>query len=124
MDNEYKGIEKTIIINGEEVRLLANMQSATIYRNNFGRDIIKDFYECTKRAKKEELPVDTLELERYVWTLAKTYNKDLPPFEEWEASLISFPFMDIMYVVLDLLAGNLTTKSDIEAGKKGTRAER
>lgn len=124
MDKEYKGIEKSVAINGEEVRLLANMQNATIYRNNFGRDIIRDFYECTKRARKEELPVDTLELERYVWTLAKTYNKDFPPFEEWEESLIDFPFMDIMYVVLDLLAGNLTTVSNIESGKKEARAEK
>lgn len=124
MDKEYKGTERTILINGEEVRLLANMQNSLIYRNAFGRDIIRDFYDCTKKAQSGELPVDTLELERFTWTMARTYNKDLPPFEEWEESLVDFPFMDIMYTVLDLMAGNLTTKSNIEAEKKEARAER
>lgn len=124
MDKEYKGIEKTVQINGEDVRLLANAQNSTIYRNNFGRDLIGDFYACTERAKKGELPMDELTLRQFIWTMAKAYDTDLLPFNEWEESLIIFPYMELLNIALDLTSANMQTTSNIEAEKKEVRAER
>lgn len=122
---EYKGIEKTVTINGEPVRLLANFQNATIYRNNFGKDFVKTFYAITRRAQKEEeCPLGEEELTEFTWTLAKTYNRELAPYDEWVEGLIDFPIMEIMPVVLSLLTSNFTSNSDISSSKNVKGAER
>lgn len=122
----YKGIEKTVNINGEAVRLLANFQNAMIFRNNFGKDFIKTFYAITRRAQNnEECPLGEEELTQFTWTLAKTYNRDLEPYDEWVAGLIEFPVMEIMPVVLGLLTSNFSSNSDISSSsKKEEGAER
>lgn len=122
----YKGIEKTVTINGEEVRLMANTQNAFIYRANFGKDYLRAFYEISERAQKQKggFPMTDEELFQFTWTMAKTCNNDFPPYEEWLATLLDFPFIEVASVVLELLKNNFISTTDIEQEKKEKRAER
>lgn len=118
-------MEKTVYINGEAVVLKASFKNAIIYRSNFNKEFIKTFYGITKKsANTDEFPCSDEDVLQLTWTLARTYDPDLMPFEDWENSLEDFPIMDIFPVVIALIASNFTTTTNIESGKKVKGAER
>ena len=122
--DKYNGIEKTIKINGEKVTLLANTQNAVIFRANFGKDFLRAFYDVSVKAQEGGFPMSDEELFQFTWTLAKTYNRDFAPYEEWLNSLKDFPFFEVAGVVIELLKSNFVSTTDIEEGKKDGRVEK
>lgn len=82
-------MEKTVLIEGKEVKLKSSAALPRIYRVKFGRDLFSDFYKIQKDAKKEDdqsvLPASMMEIfENIVYLMAKHADPSQPDtIEEW-----------------------------------------
>ena len=59
-------MEKTVLIEGKEVKLKSSAALPRIYRVKFGRDLFSDFYKIQRDAKKDDdqsvLPASMMEI--------------------------------------------------------------
>ena len=111
-------MEKTLIIDGKEVRFKATGGIAYRYKAQFGREYIADaiaLEEFSKSAVKDEsgnISYDYTKLSldliyNIVWVLAKTADASIPEPMTWLDSFDSFPVMDIYNQLKDILTANL-----------------
>lgn len=115
-------MEKIINIGGEDITLKATAMNMVIYRSQFGKDIMEVAGAIIKAGSTQEFDkLDSLGIARLVWTMAKTYDKDFPPFEKWFENLESFPILDILNDIMELVMANLTSTTGIKPknAKKG-----
>lgn len=116
-------IEKTIDINGQEVRFRSSATIPRLYRIKFKRDIFKDLSKLekaySKKAKEdEELEIDDLEIfENVAYIMAFHADPTIPKtIDEWLDQFEMFSIYQILPEILELWGSNLMT--DIES-KKG-----
>lgn len=117
-------MEKTIILNGEELKLKANAMNPIIYADAF----TDEFFEAQtniiqafdKRGGYDPKKIKTVEVMRLVWTMAKTADRSFPNFDEWVESLDAFPLVMLMGDIAPLIIHNITGNTDIKA--KNTEA--
>ena len=82
-------MEKTVLIEGKEIKLKSSAALPRIYRFKFGRDLFSDFYKIQKDAKKEDdqsvLPASLMEIfENIAYLMAKHADPSQPDtIEEW-----------------------------------------
>ena len=84
-------MEKTITIDGKEVKLKTSGGLPRRYREMFHRDVFIDFGQITKGISKkkkpemDDLPVDTMEVvENLAYCMAKLADPSIPDdIEEW-----------------------------------------
>lgn len=82
-------MEKTVLIEGKEIKLKSSAALPRIYRVKFGRDLFSDFYKIQKDAKKEDdqsvLPASVMEIfENIAYLMAKHADPSQPDtIEEW-----------------------------------------
>lgn len=101
-------MEKTINIDGKEVRLRATAAVPRLYRIKFGRDIMQDLAKLAAAYEKatteqEQLAATDLGLfESVAYIMAKHADKDAVPgsVEEW---LEQFEIFDIYQVLPEIL---------------------
>lgn len=114
-------MEKTVILNGEEITLKANAMNPVIYAGEFGDeffDVQNNFIQAfDRKGGYDPKKIKTLEIMRLFWTMAKTANRDFPPFDEWVESLDAFPLIMLMGDIAPLIIHNVTGNSDIMAKK-------
>ena len=114
-------MEKTIEIDGKQVRFKSTGALPVRYKSQFGRDFFKDLYKMqaaveVKNKKKptmadiEKLDFDTFY--KIIWVLAKTADPKIPQMEEWLDSFGEFPMMYVLDEVMEMI------ESSIEAKKK------
>lgn len=118
-------MEKTINIDGKDVRLISSGATPIIYKNAFGRDFFADLgqflkiADTTSKAKKGQemtalLPLfengDITIMYNFVWVYAKNADMNLKPLDEWLAEFDEFPMFDFMGEVLDLVMRSVSTK--------------
>ena len=92
-------MERTINIDGKDVKFKATAATIRVYRANFGRDLLMDFRKLEEeRASGKSLSVDALEIfENMAYTMAKQADPEIPATaDEW---LDGFGMFSI-YVVL------------------------
>lgn len=92
-------MEKTISIDGRDVKFKATASTIRQYRARFGRDLLMDFQKLQNETNKgETLSVDTLTIfENLAYTMAKQADPDIPDTaDEW---LDGFDMFSI-YIVL------------------------
>lgn len=115
-------MEKTLNIDGKEVRFKSTAGTLMRYRMNFGRDLIKDIAKLEKRYKSVENGEDEFEIydlemfEKIAWAMAKTANNDIADIENWLDEFESFSIMVILPEIMDLLIANM--KQEQESKKK------
>ena len=115
-------MEKTLNIDGKEVRFKSTAGTLMRYRMNFGRDLIKDIAKLEKRYKSVENGEDEFEIydlemfEKIAWSMAKTANNDIADIENWLDEFESFSIMVILPEIMDLLIANM--KQEQESKKK------
>ena len=116
-------MEKIIKIDGKDVPLKATAMNMVIYRGQFNKDIMEVAGAIVKAGSTQDFAqLDSLGVARIIWTMAKTANKELPPFEEWFEGIEQFPVLDILGDTMELIMANLTSISTVKP-KNAKRAE-
>ena len=119
-------MEKTIFIDGRDVRFKASAAFLIRYKAQFRRDALKDLLKLEpiltkmekrlKAATEEEknaIAIDTyneMDLNLFYdicWVLAKTADKAIPEPEEWLDTFSTFPVMDITEKLMDILTASI-----------------
>lgn len=126
-------MEKTIIIDGKEVRMRASALIPRLYRFKFGRDVIKDMGTLRKAfRKRNELTEDATEdeiqeaqmgvldleiFENVSWCMAKHADASIPDSpDEWLEGFNMFSIYEVLPEILDLWA--VSNKTTAEPKKK------
>ena len=89
-------MEKIVKVGEYEFPVRSNAATLLSYRRNFGRDGMKDLLALVKGVgNKNANDADSVvqafadgsfeveTLYRYIWTFAKSADKEIPPMEEW-----------------------------------------
>jgi hypothetical protein len=117
-------MEKTIHVDGKEIRLKSTGATVLRYKQQFGRDYFGELLKMTKAMepmkgkttsldKLNEEDLSLLDFEviyNFVWVLAKTADPKIPEPIEWLDSFDTFPIMDILPEIEDLLSASIQTK--------------
>lgn len=111
-------MEKIIEIDNKKVRFKSTAGTLMRYRNNFGRDLIKDIVALDKKFKKvkdgtEQFAILELDMfEKIAWAMAKTADNQIPDIEHWLDDFDSFSIMKILPQIMELLIGNLRQENE------------
>lgn len=117
-------MEKTILIDGQEIRFKTNGATPMRYKAQFGKDYFKEILKMMpleQLAAKEQKEMDaedfeTLDFEVFynmAWIMAKTANPEIAEPITWLSSFEEFPIADIMPELQDLMIASLhTTKKN------------
>ncbi|MDP3059046.1 MAG: hypothetical protein Q8N36_06275 [bacterium] len=106
-------MEKTIVIDGREVRFKSTAAFLLRYKAQFQRDAFKDLLRLEKAINTEtgELEnYDALDLELFynlTWVMAKTADPSIAEPLVWLDSFSEFPLAEILREIVDLLATSL-----------------
>ena len=126
-------MEKTLVIDGKEVKMRASALIPRLYRFKFGRDIIKDMLTLKKAYDKvKELPENATEeekqnaqlsvldltiFENVAFIMAKHANPEVPDTpDEWLDGFETFSIYEVMPQILELW--NMNQKTTSEPKKK------
>ena len=119
--------EKTILVNGKEVRFRASAAIPRLYRIKFKRDIFKDLakLESSYKGKNEdgtEIQIEDLEIfENVAYIMAFHADPSIPgTIDEWLEQFEMFSIYEILPEILDLWGTNLIT--DVQSKKNSKRA--
>ena len=119
--------EKTVLVNGKEVRFRSSAAIPRLYRIKFRRDIFKDLtkLESSYKGKTddgEELQIEDLEIfENVAYIMAWHADPTIPgTIEEWLDEFEMFSIYQVLPEILDLWGANLVT--DIESKKNAIPA--
>ena len=120
-------LEKTVLVNGKEVRFRSSAAVPRLYRIKFKRDIFKDLskLESSYKGKTEdgaEIQIEDLEIfENVAYIMAWHADPTIPgTIEEWLDEFEMFSIYEILPEILDLWGSNLVT--DIQSKKNGIPA--
>ena len=111
-------MEKQLTIDGRQVKFKSTGAFLLRYKAQFGRDALQDIIKLQEALgeNSEVKNISALDLEVFynlIWTLAKTADPDIEPPMEWLDSFSTFPLMDILPELMDMIFGCLgsTVKS-------------
>lgn len=117
-------MEKTLTIDGRQVRFKSSGAFLLRYKQQFGRDAFQDIFKLQKAVrwdkhqKKNILAnINALDLEVFfnlAWTLAKTADPSIPPPMQWLDSFSAFPLNDIMPELMDLIQLSLGSTAELK----------
>ncbi|HEM2680616.1 TPA: hypothetical protein U2D36_000826 [Streptococcus suis] len=106
-------IEKTVIINKQEVIFRSSATIPRLYRLKFKRDIFKDLSKLEKsyQGNDSTFEVEDLEIfENVAYIMAYHADKTIPPtIEEWLDQFEMFSIYEILPEILELWGSNLVT---------------
>ena len=114
-------MEKTIMIDGREVRLRASAAIPRLYRIKFRRDILQDMQTIIKAVEKSvqenaqeggqmsSIPLEALELfENVSYLMAKHADPAVPPtVEEWLDGFETFSIYTVFPAIEELWMANV-----------------
>ena len=118
--------EKTVAVNGKEVRFKSSAAVPRIYRAKFGRDIFEDLAKLEASVAESDknrsrIPIENLELfENIAYSMAYHADPENVPatIEAWLDQFEFFSIYEVLPEILALWSENLATTS--EAKKKDT----
>lgn len=115
-------MEKFIDIDGKKVGFKTNGAVPLMYMAQFQKDMIKDILAMgvterknKKESKEEQIKwirenVDFMTFFNIAWVYAKAYDKTIGPPLEWLEGFETFPIMDVIEPLQELLEKTLSTK--------------
>lgn len=117
MRREKQMSEKTIKIDGRDVKFKATAAVPRMYRNKFKRDIFADFSKLTELNTDESIKIEDLEIfENVAFIMAfhadNTIGTDI---DSWLEQFSMFSVYEVLPELLTLWADNL--KTDVESKK-------
>ena len=102
-------MEKTIVINYQEIKLKSNGATPLLYKKHFGKDF---FAELMKMQGGKGKSAENLDLEvfyNFVWLFAKQSDISLPNQLEWLDTFDSFPIMDVISEIQEMITSTIQT---------------
>ena len=111
-------IEKVLNISGKEVKFKSTAATLRHYRNNFGRDMLKDVIHLQKRLNKvnnseEQFEVVDLEMfENLAWSMAKTADDSIGTIDNWLNDFETFAITKVLPEIMTLLVNNMKTETE------------
>ncbi|QCV56259.1 hypothetical protein [Thermoactinomyces vulgaris] len=114
-------MEKTIIIDGKEVRFKSTAATPLRYRAQFGRDFFAEILKMGALEKLSNLDpekvtredLEGLDFEVFyniAWVMAKTADPKIPDPISWLDQFDVFPMLDIIPELQDLILSNIQSK--------------
>lgn len=110
-------MEKTITIDGKDVRFKSTGATVLRYKAQFGRDFFADIMKLQVLSKLGKQPtaeqLQSIEIEvlyNLCWVLAKTADKSIPEPMEWLDTFDEFPIIEIIPQLQDLLISTFQSK--------------
>lgn len=104
-------MEKTIWVNGKEVRLRATAALPIRYKAQFGRDLFADIFKMKPAIEDGDFSqLDSLILYDLAWLMAKSANPDIPDLEEWLDQFDAFPVEEVFITCMEMLAALMASK--------------
>jgi len=100
-------MEKTITIDGKEVRFKSTASLPLRYKAQFGRDLFADM-AVLEGVENDLSKLDTELFYNIVWTLAKGAD-DIPPLIDWLDSFDCFPIFEVFAELQDMVAASFKT---------------
>lgn len=126
-------MEKTITVSGKQVRLKTSGAFPLRFKAQFHKDYFKELTKLVplmkvmdKKGKKAETQatVDAMNLIDFdlfysiVWTMAKTADPQIPEPLEWLDRFETFPIIDILPQVQEMLTAMITTEKNSSAANQ------
>lgn len=111
-------MEKTLTIDGKEVKFKSTAATPLRYKSQFGKDYFSEILkmESLTNIKKEKIKakdIQSIDFEVFyniIWVLAKTADKTIPEPMEWLDKFNEFPLMEIIPKLQDLIISSLQSK--------------
>lgn len=109
-------MEKTIVIDGKEVKFKSTGAIPKRYKAQFGRDFFADLFSMESVIKKKNVTADDIRKINFdvfydmAWTLAKTADHAIPDPLTWLDTFESFPIIEIMPELQEMLAATIATQ--------------
>lgn len=116
-------MEKTIIIDGKDVKFRSSGAVTILYKSQFQRDFFTDLADMGASFAGIDLSkmdqAESLQILRKVnfdlflniaWVFAKLADKSIPEPFSWLDSFETFPIVEIMPELQDLLAATISSK--------------
>lgn len=106
-------MEKTLTIDGRQVRFKSTGAFLLRYKAQFGRDVFADVMRLADAIDEntgELKNLDAFDLEVFynlVWTLAKTADPTLPDPMTWLDTFTEFPIFEILPEVQDMILASV-----------------
>lgn len=104
-------MEKTIEIDGRQVRFKASGGTMLRYKMQFGREYLADMADIDKLIGEDRtMDISGLDLTpfyRIVWVLAKTADDSIPDMLTWYDSFDSFPLFEVVEQLTEILQNNI-----------------
>lgn len=137
-------MEKTLVIDGKEVKFKSGASFARIYKTQFGRDILTVIMPLLSETLKNldevfENPkitpsvmatvldgvysLELIDVQNIIWSMAKLADKSIPEPEKWEEQFDEFPVFDIAKELLEIFIPSLVTKKKFLANLKGQKTQ-
>lgn len=96
-------MEKTVTIEGKEIKLRTHGNIPNLYKKQFGVDFINEI----NKMDKGEISLEFFN--NFLWLAAKEGNKEILSPDEWNASFESYPVMNVMEEVGEMIAKLMNT---------------
>lgn len=108
-------MEKTIEISGQQVSFKSSGAVPKRYKMQFQRDFFSDLMAMNIEKEGGLTAEDMRKIDFDVfydiaWTLAKTADSEIPDPLTWLDSFETFPIMDILPEIQDMLAASISSK--------------
>ena len=113
-------MEKSLTIDGKQVRFKSTAGTLRRYRNQFRKDFFADVMKLYPLMQLQEKGIDINNLdyqtlqnldfsvfENIMWALAKTADDSIPDPDTWFDQFDEFPIMDVLPGVQDLIEKSL-----------------
>lgn len=113
-------MEKTVFIDGKEIKMKATAMLPLRYRAAFGKDIFKvqgSIFGLAAGAgvnMKAIEDIDCVGIMEVMWCMAKEADASIPDFEKWLETFDTFPIFDVFNEVFDLFMVNVTSTTKIK----------
>ena len=110
-------IEKVLNISGHQVKLKSTAGTLRHYRNNFGRDMLKDVarlqekFQKVKTSSEQFEAIDLGMFEEIAWSMAKTADVNIKPIDEWLDDFDTFAITKILPEIVTLLSDNMKSEN-------------
>ena len=90
-------MEKTLTIDGRQVKFKSSGGTIIRYRNQFNSELITELADLEKLSeiKQDFSRYTTKGVEQIIWVLAKTADDSIPDILPWFDSFDSFPIFDV-----------------------------
>lgn len=121
-------MEKLVKLEDKEIGFKCSAGTVRSYRMNFGRDLIIDIANIEKELFENKLlGTESAQCaEEIAYTMAKEYDPDLEPIEEWLDQFSPYFIYTVVSEIIYMWAENIKTLNSTKknsAKRKGTRQQ-